>query len=283
MHATPEVSVRATAYSGWQSDSLVATVMAQWARLGHPEYQRVIDSWRREHLGTTNTAALRDAPPPDSRATAPSTLLAEGDGTVKSPPQLFGHREALHFGNSYGTPTVLEGEMTFAGDLGKISVGSFSITTKSGGAYSIGGDLANGPGQLSCVDISICTSKRLAGSLQPSGIPYCDASASGNIIYTAQNLTSSGTSISPYPAVGGVGVDVATLSQQVNATADACPTTTDPGSSPPSGGWADPAPDPNPPVPPPEDPIYPSVPKDNYCYSYSATGMLYVIVVCTAN
>lgn len=289
--ATPPTVASARTFSGASSDSLVDLVLNEWARLGHPEYRREVDAWRQKYVGTVHPAALPNAP--DPRATPRSALITDTGESSVSPAAIFDHREALHFGSSAGIPALLEGEMTFTGDLGKISVGSFSITSKSGAAHTVTGDLVIGSGQLvSCQDATQtpCGSKRLAGSIPVNDAPVCDASASGNLLYNAQNIQSTfGVSTDPLSTVntGDNTAQAASLSAQVNATAPACATTPPPPppyQPPPDGGgsWGSPNPDPNAP-PPATVPSSPNEPKDNYCYSYWDPSVLYVEVVCTAN
>jgi hypothetical protein len=294
MPATPR-QTRST-YSGRQSDSLVAAVLAEWAKLGHPEYQREIDSWRRQHLGTTRPSELPDAP--DPRATPPSALLSEGDGTLKNPPQVLSHREALHFGqnaNGISLPTTLEGEMTFVGDEGRIAIGSFGITSKSGGTYTLTGELAAGAGQLvSCSDPTLgscVNSKRLAGSTFASSAPYCDATGSGSLNYTAQNIQSTfDIATSPQTAVssGGGVQDQFNVTQQLFATAPACDTQTGDTNTggyvppnpvdpyPPPEGWPDPGPE-------PYEPPGGGTPVQDDCVAFFSTLLLYVIVICSTD
>ncbi|HET9728951.1 MAG TPA: hypothetical protein VFR41_05990 [Acidimicrobiia bacterium] len=284
--SAPSASVRT--FSGASSDSLVDLVLSRWARLGHPEYRRQVEAWRQRNLGTTRVAALRDAP--DPRTTRRSALLTDGSEVVKDPPQISAHREGLHFGstlNGSTVPSVLEGEMTFVGDVGKISVGTFGITSTTGSFYSVNGDLANGPGQLTCVDVTYnCTSKRLAGSLPLPNTPICDASGNGNLLYSAVNVQTTSLSLAPLATfnTGGGTEQVASLSAQLSATAPSCaappPQPSDPG-----GTWADPAPDPYAPPPPVSTAptVSPDTPKVTYCYSSLDPVLLYVVVICSAN
>ena len=287
--ATPPTVASANPFSGASSDSLVDRVLDQWARLGHPEYRREVDAWRQKYVGTIHPAALPNAP--DPRATPRSALITDTEEPTVSPAAVFDHREALHFGSSSGIQTILEGEMTFAGDLGRISVGSFSITSKSGAAQTVSGDLVIGSGQLlNCLEavLAPCGSKRLAGSIPVNNAPVCDASASGNLLYNAQNVQSTyGVSTAPLSSVntGDNTAQAVSVSAQVNAAAPACAITPPPPPYQPpdvGGGWADPPPDPNTP-PPATVPTGPNGPKENYCYSYWDPSTLYVEVVCTAN
>lgn len=293
---SPEESAVApsSALSGRSSDSLVDVVTAAWSRLGHPEYRQAIDAWRRRELHTTQTSTLKDAP--DWRATAFSALLTDGgDGTVpKAPPSIISHQEAMLFGTSASgviTPDVLEGEMTFVGDQGKIAVGTFHITTTTGASSTVSGQVAFGPGQVVyCVQIvlgSCIYARRLAGSLSLPSMPNCNASASGNLAYDAQNVQS--TSVSTLPGTtantGGTVTDDFSLSANLGAVAPVCPdppadttqTPTDP-----VGNPSDPYPPPTDPGSVPDDPAPPpaGAPDDYNCYTFINYLLLAVTIVC---
>lgn len=288
MHAPPaDHFPPTTAFSGRSADSLVDVLSPQWARLGHPEYRRTIDAWRQRELGTTRVNTLRSAPEP--QALQPSFLLQSGDGTPAAPPNVVSHQEALQFGSGSSVPNTVTAEMVFMGDQGAISLTSLTIASNSGGSYSTSSSLASGFGQLLyCVDISLgsCVNeRRLSGALPVLGAK-CDAVASGNIQYVAQNLESTSLS-NVIPGVsfstGGTVAASYSLSAFFKAVASACPTkdsttvNTQPltPTSPDTPQPTFPTPDPTP-LPPPAPPP----PPGDQCTSYIDDIDLYVEVDC---
>lgn len=288
--AGPAAIMHPTVFSGRSSDSLVDRVMAQWALHGHPEYQRDIAAWRQRVLGTTRPSLLPDAP--DRRATPRSAIISDGTTTQKDPPQVQTHREALHFGyvsSGYTVPSVLEGEMTFVGDMGSIAVGSFNIVSNSGTSYPVNGNLAAGPGQLvGCLDVALSTcgnTRRVSGSVLLNGLPVCDASGSGSLTYAAQNVvTTYSLPLSPYVQLlsGGNVESTASLSANVSALAGSC-TEVDPPYIPPGADPSAPYPPPEWPVPEPGpiDPAPMFAPPVETCVTYYNNLLLYMTVVCS--
>jgi hypothetical protein len=275
------------AFAGRSSDSLVEQVMQQWARQGHPEIGRAIDIWRRRELGTVSPSTLPDA--------GASRLISVGVDT-KALPNVLTHREALHFGSTSGTssiPTILEGEMTFTGDVGRIAVTSLTITSRAGVSNVSTGDLAAGPGQLiNCADITLgsCSNtRRLAGSSNLGGVPNCDASAFGTIQYTAQNIqATSGLPVVPdYSGSSGSNTtDTFSVSASIQATANPCPIKSDTTNTPPStGSGSDPGDQypTNEPWPAPGPPPYEGEPwvTTYECETYVVPGLIAVVMVCS--
>jgi hypothetical protein len=289
----PRDGLRQMVFSGRSSDSLVEHVMLQWARRGHPEYGRAIDAWRRRELGTTRPGLLPAAPDPGA---APSRLITGDAETIKAPPNVLTHREALHFGWSGGgssIPTIVEGEMTFVGDVGRITLTALTITSKTGVSYVNGGDLAQGPGQLiNCADVTLSScssSRRLAGSVSLGTVPNCDASAYGSLQYTAQNVqaTYATSTVPTYPVnTGGDNTDTFSASAALQATANPCPVNTDTtNASSTTGSGSDPGDQypTNEPWPAPGPPPYegePWVPTYE-CETYVVPGLIAVVMVCS--
>lgn len=285
--ATQSGNLYQRSFAGRSSDSLVERVTSAWARHGHPEYRQAIDTWRRRVLGTTQPNLLADAV--DRRASAPMFIIDDGTGTVQAPPQVESHRESFVFGHSgdgFDVPSVLEGEMTFVGDVGRITTGTFNVTSTGGSRYPVVGDLANGAGQvINCADTATCT-KRLAGSIT-AGAPFCNASASGNLVYSAQNIQSSfGTLITPLSGDTGGGTTEATsTSAYVQSQAPSCDTNTSDGGS--TGGTGGYVSDPDPgdawsPSDPYTDPTPPPNQTGSNCTSYYYPVLMMTVVVCSA-
>lgn len=278
-------------FAGRSSDSLVEFVTSAWARHGHPEYRQAIDAWRQRVLGTTQPGILADAV--DRRASPPMFILDDGSGTVQAPPQVQTHQEAFIFGHTgdFTVPSVLEGEMTFVGDVGTIAAGSFAVTSTAGTNYSVSGQLASGAGQLiTCQDISLdcASSKRLSGSISVTNAPFCNASAKGNVLYSAQNIQSSyGTIVTPLlsDGTGGTSTESAGTSAFVQSQAPSCGTTTSDAGDTGGGGYSDPE-DTGDTAWTPSDPyVEPTPPPNetgNGCTSYYYPVLMMTVVVCPA-
>ena len=180
-------------FSGPSADSVVRAFDAVWARNSHPNYQQLRHAWRKANGIPDNIGDPGVFPFPWIR---PNAAVTEGDGSVKPPPKILSHFEALHFGHvdqSMNVPDGIEAEVTFIGDQAEIEAGSVTITGNDGSTYQGNGKIAQGPGQLiNCTDAlsGTCDNRRrLSGVMVVPSAPTCDASGFGTVNYFAMNVS----------------------------------------------------------------------------------------------
>jgi len=125
----------------------------------------------------------------------PPNAYLYGEETMRPPPQLLSHFEALHFGyhDSYmSVPDGIEAEVTFVGDQAEITALSVTITGNKGSSYSTTGRIAVGSGQIiSCGDVIFggCDTRRhLGGVMVLNDAPTCDARGNGTVSYYVNNI-----------------------------------------------------------------------------------------------
>jgi hypothetical protein len=268
---------RVQAFSGAQADSVMNVLEAGWTRNGHPEYRQARLAWRK----TNGVPDSIHVPGPQDPVviTLPNAYLY-GEETMRPPPQILSHFEALHFGHhdSYvSVPDGIEGEVTFIGDQAQITATSVTITGNNGSSYAAtGGSIAIGSGQIiNCGDVVFgsCDSQRhLAGVMVLNDAPTCDAKGNGTVNYYVNNI-SPPISISYSPiSIGGAGNNNQSASAVafVSSGAGACPsddaqpkpgpstdTTSKVPTTPPPGAPAGPPPVYDGPGVPPLPPSYP--------------------------
>jgi len=216
-------------FAGRLADSVVHAFDAVWARGSHPDSREARRAWRKAN-GISDSVGDPGFTPVQLR---PNALLTDGDGSLRPPPQLLAHYEALHFGyfdQSTNVPDGIEAEATFIADQADISASSITITKKDGSTYTFGGEIARGSGVIiNCTDVLFGTCdnrRRLNGVVILSGAPTCDASGSGTVSYYVSNLNS--TLSGPIGIVSsGTSGDYATsiaVSRAVSSTSSPCPT-----------------------------------------------------------
>jgi len=263
---------RVQTFSGAQADSVMNVLEAGWTRNGHPEYRQARLAWRK----TNGVPDSIHAPTPDDLVviTMPNAYLY-GEETLRPPPQIFAHFEALHFGHQdkyMNVPDGVEAEVTFIGDQADITVTSLTITGTNGSPYSRSGRIAMGPGQImSCTDVSFgaCDNRHhLSGVMVLSDAPSCDAQGTGTVNYYVTNIT---PPISFGPISSGGGDQSASAVASVSSSAGPCSsdnggqpphdpstdTTSTAPTTPPPGSPAGPPPGYDGPGVPPLPPSYP--------------------------
>ncbi len=215
-------------FAGRLADSVVHAFDAVWARGSHPDYREARHAWRKAN-GISDSVGDPGFTP---AAVRPNALLTDNEGSLRPPPQIFSHREALHFGQvdqSVNVPDGVEAEVTFIGDQADISASRITITKKDGSTFPYSGEIAQGPGQIiSCADVllgSCDNRRRLNGVMIINNAPTCDASGSGTVSYYVSNLSSpfsgtvgivsSGSSGSNSTSIAAAGV--------VSSSASPCP------------------------------------------------------------
>jgi hypothetical protein len=253
-------------FAGRLADSVVHAFDAVWARGSHPDYREARRSWRKAN-GISDSVGDPGFTPVQFR---PNAVLTDDEGSLRPPPQILAHYEALHFGyvdQNMNVPDGVEAEVTFVGDQADISASSITITKKDGSTFSSSGEIAQGPGLIiSCTDVlfgSCDNRRRLNGVMLLSGAPTCDASGSGTVSYYASNSNS--TLSGPVGIVSsGTSGDNATsiaMTGAVSSAASPCPaggqqSTDSTSSSSPTG----PVGVPSGPAPPPMGPNVPYYP-----------------------
>ena len=184
---------RVQTFSGATADSVMNVLEAGWTRNGHPEYRQARLAWRKAN-GVPDSIRV---PIPDDPAviTMPNAYLY-GEETLRPPPQVLAHFEALHFGHQdkyMNVPDGVEAEVTFVGDQTDITVPNLTITGTNRSPYSTSGRIAVGPGQMiSCTDVTFgaCDNRRhLSGVMTLSDAPTCDVKGSGTVSYYVTNIT----------------------------------------------------------------------------------------------
>jgi hypothetical protein len=213
------------AFSGATADSVMNVLEAGWARNGHPEYRQARLAWRK-------TNGVRDVPgPQDPVVITPPNAYVYGEETMRPPPQILSHFEALHFGyhDSYmNVPDGIEAEVTFVGDQADITVASGTITGNNGSTYPLSGRIAMGSGQLiSCTDavFGACDNRRhLNGVAVLSSAPTCDAKGNGTVNYYVTNINPPITVSYDPTSIGsaGNGDQSASAVASVSSSAGAC-------------------------------------------------------------
>ena len=259
---------RVQTFSGAQADSVMNVLEAGWTRNGHPEYRQARLAWRK----TNGVPDSIHVPTPNDPIviTMPNAYMY-GEETLRPPPQILSHFEALHFGHQdryMNVPDGVEAEVTFVGDQADMTVTSLTITGTSGSSYSRSGRIAMGPGQMiSCTDVSFgaCDNRRhLNGVMVLSDAPTCDATGSGTVNHYVTNIT---PPISFGPISAGNGSDQsASAVASVSSSAGPCSsddghqpsadTTASTPTSPPPGTPAGPPPGYDGPGVPPVPPSY---------------------------
>lgn len=269
--AQPTATLSTRSFSGRAADSVSSVLEAAWARLGRRDEGNARHAWRKRN-GVPDSVH-------DSLLAVPQVMPNVNRAVLESDaerpaPSILTHVEELHWGYwnySVNLPGAVNAEMKFVGDAGEISLGSFIITgTKTYATYSIGGKIASGPGEIiGCTDTVFagCSNQRhLGGLMTLQNAPFCDATASGNVSYSANNSTlSSGTPLlgTLFNPTNGMS---SSLTSSISGSAPACddvktpppveqPTGSGPtetgggtGATPPPEPW-DPAPLPPPPSP----------------------------------
>jgi hypothetical protein len=225
---------RLQTFSGARADSVMNVLEAGWTRNGHPEYRQARLAWRKAN-GVPDRIHVAT---PDDRVviTMPNAYLY-GEETLRPPPQILAHFEALHFGHQdkyVNVPDGVEAEVTFIGDQADITVTSLAITGTNGSPYSQSGRIAMGPGQImSCTDVSFgaCDNQRhLNGVMVLSDAPTCDAQGSGTVNYYVTNIT---PPISFGPISTGSGGSDQSASAVASVSSSAGPCSSDNGGQPP--------------------------------------------------
>jgi hypothetical protein len=216
---------RLQTFSGARADSVMNVLEAGWTRNGHPEYRQARLAWRKAN-GVPDRIHVAT---PDDRVviTMPNAYLY-GEETLRPPPQILAHFEALHFGHQdkyMNVPDGVEAEVTFIGDQADITVTSLAITGTNGSPYSQSGRIAMGPGQImSCTDVSFgaCDNQRhLNGVMVLSDAPTCDAQGSGTVNYYVTNITPP-ISFGPISTGSGGGDQSASAVASVSSSAGPC-------------------------------------------------------------
>ncbi|MFL5613493.1 MAG: hypothetical protein ACJ796_07535 [Gemmatimonadaceae bacterium] len=270
-HALPRAAELTTtltthSFSGRAADSMLKVLETGWARIGRGDERNARLAWRKRNGVPDSVHDSLLAPP----QVAPNVNLAVVTSDVERPaPIVLTHFEQLHWGyrDAYlNLPASIAAEMAFSGDNGEISVGNFTMTaTQTGYNYKGGGQVAAGPGEIiNCSDVLLdqCSNRRhLGGVLTLQNAPFCDATANGNVTYSATNgSTSTGQTIFGGVISSGSGGSTS-ISVGISGTAPSCQTAqapppvqqpqtpTDPGGGPtpppPSAPWV-----PDPPPPP---------------------------------
>ena len=242
-------------FVGRRADSVIHLFDAVWARSSRTDYRAARHAWRKSNgfpdiIGDPGIKPVRFVP---------NALLSPGaDETLRPPPQVISHFEALHFGHGSGflsVPDGIEAQVTFIGDQAEISAVNVTITSKDGSTYPFDGEIARGPGQLiSCSDVVLgnCDNRRLLNTLATlPGAPTCGASGSGSVSYYVSNVSST-------PSVAGSSGSQASVPAggPISASADPCPVASD------SSGQQTTTPtgSPSGPPPPPTGPNAPTAP-----------------------
>jgi hypothetical protein len=217
------------AFSGAQADSVMNVLEAGWTRNGHAEYRQARLAWRKTN-GVPDSVHVPGLEDPIV-ITLPNAYLY-GEETMRPPPQILSHFEALHFGYSdqyTSVPDGVEAEVTFVGDQADITVASGTITRNSGSTYSLSGRIAMGPGQIiGCTDgvFGACDNRRhLNGVLVLPAAPTCDARGNGTVSYYVTNITPP-ISVSYDPTSfgsAGNGDQSASAAAVVSSSAGPCP------------------------------------------------------------
>ena len=181
------------AFSGAQADSVMRVLEAGWTRNGHPEYRQARLAWRKTN-GVPDSIHVPKLE--DLAVVTPPNAYLYGEETLRPPPEVLSHIEALHFGHRdqyTSVPDAIEAEVTFIGDQADITVASGTITDNNGSTYPLSGRIAMGAGQIiSCSDFVFggCDNRRhLNGVLLFSSAPTCDASGNGTVNYYVSNIT----------------------------------------------------------------------------------------------
>ena len=212
---------RVQAFSGPAADSVMQLIEPTWLRLDRSQSAFTRLDWRlRNHV----PARINPV------EALPNDVLTSG--STAPVPQILSHYEHFYFGSHYqtsSTPSGVEGEMTFVGDIGEIKISSLTITPDSGAAPFVtsGGGIAYGVGSIiNCADVTsgTCYQRHLNGVRLISNAPDCNAHASGTVGYSASISQSTFNSTWGTSATG-TGQSVS-ASAPISATAPACSSTT---------------------------------------------------------
>jgi hypothetical protein len=255
-------------FAGRLADSVVHAFDAAWARGSHPDYREARRAWRKAN-GISDSVGDPGFTPVPVR---PNALLTADNGSLRPPPQILAHYEALHFGyagQNTSVPDGVEAEVTFIGDQADISASSITITKKDGSTFPSSGEIAQGPGLIiSCADVlfgSCDNRRRLNGVMILYGAPTCDASGSGTISYYVSNLTSPFSGTVGVVSSGSSGNNPTSIAAAgvVSSTASPCPANDNGGQQSNDSTTASPSGPvgvPSGPPPPPTGPNAPSYP-----------------------
>ena len=264
------------AFSGTRADSVMNVLEAGWARNGHPEYRQARLAWRKTN-GVPDSIHVPGLQ--DPVVVTPPNAYLYGEETMRPPPQIFSHFEALHFGHKdkyLNVPDGIEAEVTFVGDQAEITAASVTITGNNGSSYPETGRIAMGSGQIiNCADVIFggCDNRRhLSGVMVLYDAPTCDAKGSGTVNYYVNNINPPlGISYGP-TSIGSAGNNDQSVSAVAPVSSSAGPCSSDDGepkqdpstdttsnvpTTPPPGSPAGPPPVYNGPGVPPLPPSYP--------------------------
>jgi hypothetical protein len=217
-------------FSGARADSVLRLLDAGWHDHGDARQNRL--SWRRAH-GVPDSVGDPGLPKPIVLQPIADLVIGDG-GSLRPPPQVISHYEALHFGHVdpyTNAPDAVEAELTFIGDQAEIVLGNLTITGKNGSQYPANGRIAMGPGQIiNCADILFgsCDLKRhLNGLLTVYGAPLCDANGNGSVSYYVTNLNQTMGVFGPIGGDGSVSANA-----PIGTSAPPCPSADDTNSDP---------------------------------------------------
>jgi hypothetical protein len=252
-------------FAGWLADSVVHAFDAVWASGSHPDYREARHEWRKAN-GISDSVGDRGFTPVP---VMPNAFLTDDEGSLRPPPQILSHYEALHFGQVdryVNVPDGVEGDVTFIGDQADISASSITITKKDGSTFPYSGEITRGPGVIiSCADVlfgSCDNRRRLNGVMILSRAPTCDASGSGTVSYYVANLNSplSGTVGTVSSGSSGNNPTSIAAAGVVSSTASPCPAGGQQSSDSTSASPTGPVGVPSGPPPPPTGPNAPYYP-----------------------